>query len=824
MLSLVPRPMPPRRFHLRVAAEERHLVEIRDFVQDAGEKLLIPQKTLAHTKLAVDEACTNVVRHGYKGDSGFIEIVITGNGRDFSIAIRDTGKGFDLRNVKSPDLKMYVETRKRGGLGVFLMNQLMDEVRYRAAGDGNVLTMTKRLGRSQRRRKGKGKARRSLRFQYTIQAFGAITLLVAAAFSAIHWRQTRIIEREEMTQARSTAASLGTAAVDVLAAREPMSVEQTLLGQSIRALLKAHPEFASARVLDARGRIWASDKFEELFTVRSLPKEAHAVATGPGGRPAAPAPVIEPTDGEKREIYQPVLDPADRGRIPHALGWVEIAVRESAIAERVSGARFELATIALFTLLLGCGLSALLITIFVQPIQALSESVRAIGEGTMVADIGTSGNEEIDEIARAFNEVTAKFRSAQSHLMEQERLQQEMQVAQEIQQMLLPRKVPELEGFELGSLYQAAKEVGGDYYDFLTVDERTVGVVVADVSGKGVPGSLVMTMIRTALRMEARGNRSASDVMSKMNAFVTEDMKKGMFVTMFYVVLDSVNRVVTYASAGHNPMILYRGESDATYFLKPKGIPVGINVPDEELFKKTISVEKLTLRQDDMLVIYTDGITEAMNTEREQFGEGRLLAAIKKHGHGTAQEFADALNREIREFTGGAPQNDDITLVAIKEKVPVEERLEANRRELFRLIDVEGVPVAEACDRLKMGASTYYRYRRRVTELGDEAGLKPSRPPVPLARASLEEEAAILEIVRAEPLLGAKRIREILHAASRCRDDLSERAVYATLKRHGLNRKEKRLQFALTRTDTRMARLAQALSAGDPDKSGGGDA
>jgi transposase len=123
-----------------------------------------------------------------------------------------------------------------------------------------------------------------------------------------------------------------------------------------------------------------------------------------------------------------------------------------------------------------------------------------------------------------------------------------------------------------------------------------------------------------------------------------------------------------------------------------------------------------------------------------------------------------------------------------------------------------------------MGASTYYRYRRRVTELGDEAGLKPSRPPVPLARASLEEEAAILEIVRAEPLLGAKRIREILHAASRCRDDLSERAVYATLKRHGLNRKEKRLQFALTRTDTRMARLAQALSAGEPDKSGGGDA
>jgi serine phosphatase RsbU (regulator of sigma subunit)/anti-sigma regulatory factor (Ser/Thr protein kinase)/transposase len=824
MLSLVPRPMPPRRFHLRVAAEERNLVEIRDFVQDAGEKLLIPHRTLAHTKLAVDEACTNVVRHGYKGDAGFIEIVIIGNGRDFSIAIKDTGKGFDLRNVKSPDLKMYVETRKRGGLGVFLMNQLMDEVRYRASSDGNVLTMTKRLGRAQRRRKGKGTSRRSLRFTYTIQAFGAITLLVAVAFSAIHWRQAHVIEREQLNQARSTARSLGTAAVDVLQAAEPMSPEQTHLGESIRALLKAHPEYASARVFDARGRIWASDKFDELFTVRTLPKGVHAVASGPGGKRAPPPTLVEPTDGEKREVYQPILD--TRSKDPRALGWVAIGVRESAIAEQVGAARFELATIALFTLLLGCGLSALLITIFVQPIQALSDSVRAIGEGTMVADIGTSGNEEIDEIARAFNEVTAKFRSAQSHLMEQERLQQEMQVAQEIQQMLLPRKVPELEGFELGYLYQAAKEVGGDYYDFLTVDDRTVGVVVADVSGKGVPGSLVMTMIRTALRMEARGNRSASDVMAKMNSFVTEDMKKGMFVTMFYVVLDSVNRAVSYASAGHNPMILYRGESNATYFLKPKGIPVGINVPDEELFRKTISVEKLTLRQDDMLVIYTDGITEAMNPEREQFGEARLLTAIKKHGHGTAQEFADALNQEIREFTGGAPQNDDITLVAIKEKVVGEVRREANRRELFRLIDVEGVPIAEACERFQVAPSTYYRYRRRVSELGDEAGLKPSRPAAPLARASLEEEAAILDIVRVEPLFGAKRIHEVLHAAKRCRDDLSERAVYATLKRHGLNRKEKRLEFAQTGTDTRMARLAQAIRSDEPGptESGGGEA
>ncbi len=814
-MKLSGRSMTPRRFHLRVPAEEVRLAEIRDFVQEVGEKLMIPQKVLANTKLAVDEACTNVIKHGYKGEAGQIEIVVTGNGRDFSIAIKDFGKSFDLRNVASPDLKMYVETRKRGGLGVFLMNQLMDEVRYRAGHDGNVLTMSKHLNRRRRPRKG-NERRRTLRFAYTVQAFGVLTILVAIAFGAIHLRQRRDIEREVLGQARDAATNLADAGLEVVTRREPMSPEQTRLNQSIRVLLRAHPEFAGARVLDATGRVWASNMFEELFTSRTLPPGARAVSPGTGstGKPGPPVTVVEPSNGKSREVTFPIVESSSGAA--HALGWVQIVVRESAITDRIVASGIELATIALITLLLGCVLSTILIAVFVQPIQALSDSVRAIGEGTMVAEIGASGNDQIDDIARAFNEVTAKFRAAQGHLIEQERLQQEMQVAQEIQQMLLPRQVPELEGFELGSLYRAAKEVGGDYYDFLPVDDRTVGVVVADVSGKGVPGSLVMTMIRTALRMEARGNRSASDVMSKMNAFVTEDMKKGMFVTMFYVVLDSVNRVVSYASAGHNPMILYRGESDETYFLKPKGIPVGINVPDEELFRKTISVEKLTLRRDDMLVIYTDGITEAMNPDRDQFGEGRLLAAIRRYGHMTAQEFADALNGEIQEFTGGAPQNDDITLVAIKERVPVEQHLEANRRELFRLIEQEGVPIAEACDRLKITAGTYYRYKRRVESMGGEEGLKPSRPQGPMARASLEVEAAILEIVKAEPTLGAKRILELLKGANRCPAELSERAIYETLRRNKLNTREKRLEFSQNGTDKRMARLARALSEAAP--------
>jgi serine phosphatase RsbU (regulator of sigma subunit)/anti-sigma regulatory factor (Ser/Thr protein kinase) len=813
---------PTRRFQLRVAAEDRNLAEIRDFIQEVGEKIQIPGKILANTKLAVDEACTNVVKHGYKGKSGFIEVVVTGNQREFSISIQDQGESFDLRNVKSPDLKMYVETRKRGGLGVFLMNQLMDEVRYRGGVDGNVLTMSKKLSR-RRRRPGQGPKPRSLRLGYTLQAFGAITFLVAVAFSVIHARQIQSVRQETLSHARSVARGLALPAFDLLSRPEPMSIEQTLLIQSIRAALKANPEYVSTRVLDTTGRIWGSNRFEELFTTERSGLRQGSGA-GLGGLWAPPGYVVSNGVGT---IVEPVLNGAT-GKATAVIGYVQIGISEHAIESRIGAARAELAGIALITLLIGCILSVILIGIFVRPIQVLSDSVRAIGEGTMMADVGGSGNEEIDEIARAFNEITAKFRAAQGNLVEQERLQKEMQVAQEIQQSLLPRHVPELEGYEIGALYRAAKEVGGDYYDFVQVDERTVGVVVADVSGKGVPGSLVMTMIRTALRMEARGNRSASDVMARMNTFVTEDMKKGMFVTMFYVVLDSVNRVVSYASAGHNPMILYRGESDATYFLKPKGIPVGIDAPDADLFRRTISVERLTLKQEDMLVIYTDGITEAMNPAREQFGEGRLLAGIKKYGHLSAQEFATELDKEIHEFTAGALQNDDITLVAIKEKVQPEERLESKRRELFRLVEQESVPVGEACERLHVAPSTYYRYRRRVAEVGGEEGLKSIRPRAGMARASLEEEAAILSLVKAEPLLGAKKIADLLQATGKTGPNLTPATVYLTLRKNGLNTREKRLEFAQNGTDRRMARLAQALSgaprAGStPEEQGGGE-
>ncbi|RMD91008.1 MAG: tetratricopeptide repeat protein, partial [Calditrichaeota bacterium] len=395
-------------------------------------------------------------------------------------------------------------------------------------------------------------------------------------------------------------------------------------------------------------------------------------------------------------------------------------------------------------------------------------------------------------IAKAFSEITDKFRQSQANLAEQERLQKEMQLAQDIQQTLLPPFVPEIEGYEIASLYQAAKEVGGDYYDFVEVDKDSLGIVVADVSGKGVPGSLIMTMIRTALRTEARGVKSASEVLARLNQFVVKDMKKGMFVTIFYVIIDSKRRRLNYASAGHNPMILYRPSTQKTYYLNPKGFPVGISLPDPELFKKSIESDTIQLVEDDVLLIYTDGITEAMNRKRHLFGEERLLDAVKKYSNLRVKPFTEKLREEIYSFTQGFEQNDDITLVAIKEK-STPEKIELHRAQKAHRLILDGMSIREACQEAGITTYAYYnKYKKIFEEEGLEAYEIDETISVEAKHLSIEEKTKIYDIIKKHPEYGAKRISEELNTERYDFTVINESRVYDELVRSRLNTRQLR--------------------------------
>ncbi len=208
----------------------------------------------------------------------------------------------------------------------------------------------------------------------------------------------------------------------------------------------------------------------------------------------------------------------------------------------------------------------------------------------------------------------------------QERIRRELQIARDIQRMLLPDKCPVVAGFDIAARGSSATEVGGDYYDFFWVDADRLGIVVADVSGKGVPAALTVAMMRSVFRTQATGNPDVRDVLSRVNSFMTGDMRRDMFITCIYGILEISTRQFSWSRAGHEPLLVAHdsGEVDV---LKPDGFALGII--DSPEFDQLLEVETVHLQSGDRVLLFTDGLTEAMNDEGEEFGMERILGVLK---------------------------------------------------------------------------------------------------------------------------------------------------------------------------------------------------
>ncbi|HPG31861.1 MAG TPA: PP2C family protein-serine/threonine phosphatase, partial [bacterium] len=257
------------------------------------------------------------------------------------------------------------------------------------------------------------------------------------------------------------------------------------------------------------------------------------------------------------------------------------------------------------------------------------------------------------------------LKEAESMKLENERFEQELRIAEQIQQTLLPESTPKMEKFEFGSIYYSAKEVGGDYFDWITVDENHIGIVCADVSGKGVPGAFVMAITRSVLRSYAANILSPAELLKKVNSLLKKDMKKGMFVTLWYGILDIRSGNIRYANAGHNPLIVYRKNLKDIDIYETKGSPLGIL--NENIFNKKLIENEIFLNAGDILIQYTDGVTEAFNAKKEMFEFDRLHRVIRNAGDNTtAQELIENINNNVKEFVNDFEQSDDILMVSVK--------------------------------------------------------------------------------------------------------------------------------------------------------------
>jgi phosphoserine phosphatase RsbU/P len=249
-----------------------------------------------------------------------------------------------------------------------------------------------------------------------------------------------------------------------------------------------------------------------------------------------------------------------------------------------------------------------------------------------------------------------------SEANEKKRLDHDLEIARDIQRILLPAEAPAISGYEIYGVNVPAHQVGGDYFDYIKVDDDRLGVAIADVSGKGVPASLIMAICRSVLRSQATQNPSPADVLQKVNRQLYPDIKEDMFISMVYLILDPVSIILS--RAGHDAPLLYKRSSQAIIPLKPPGMVLGID--SGSVFDRLTSDFTVPLERGDCLVLYTDGVTEALDNEGNEFGVERMTESIRRSAPDGAQAVVTRLIDDVRSFAASTPQNDDITLIAIR--------------------------------------------------------------------------------------------------------------------------------------------------------------
>ncbi len=300
-------------------------------------------------------------------------------------------------------------------------------------------------------------------------------------------------------------------------------------------------------------------------------------------------------------------------------------------------------------------------------------SVPLLTHGTPVGVINVNNKrqgeifttDDLDLLSTLASQASVAIDNANLHeyLIEKERMDREMEIAHEIQMSLMPKDSPDFPNFNINAVSIPALQVGGDYYDFIHIDENSLGVAIGDVSGKGMPAALLMVMARSFIYTEARDTLSPGMVLSRINELILankDESRPDMFITLFYCVINSEDSSLTFANAGHDPQLLFLKESSEPQELYSGDIMVG-TFPNIEYHEQT-----LQLNPGDLLLLYTDGIVEARNKNKELFGEERLINLILKNRDKEIGEIRELICDTVHEFVGDQPASDDLTLVLVR--------------------------------------------------------------------------------------------------------------------------------------------------------------
>ena len=366
--------------------------------------------------------------------------------------------------------------------------------------------------------------------------------------------------------------------------------------------------------------------------------------------------------------------------VPKLYGWLVAApLRQpgSAPVDQQASASFN--RIVLFMLLsiglllfviemvaLGHGLAlARTITTSVHELFTGTERVKA---GAFDQRIPVRTNDQLGQLSASFNDMTARIQLLVAEQDEKRRLEEELRIAREIQMSLLPRAGIQTPGLSIAALCAPAREVGGDYYDVLPLSDGRVGLLIADVSGKGTSAALYMAELKGLMLSLSRIHSSPRALLIDANDIISKHLDSRSFITMTYAIVDAKARTLTCARAGHTPFIRVRGGQGhaRSEVLVPDGMVLGLNLDGGKRFERCLEELTIPIAGGDLFFFFTDGISEAMDAGGGCFGEARIATFLEAHADRTTEEMRDQLAVEVAAFVQDAPQHDDITMVIVK--------------------------------------------------------------------------------------------------------------------------------------------------------------
>jgi serine phosphatase RsbU (regulator of sigma subunit) len=272
--------------------------------------------------------------------------------------------------------------------------------------------------------------------------------------------------------------------------------------------------------------------------------------------------------------------------------------------------------------------------------------------------------EDINLLNILANQGAVAIENAQmvEEVIEKERMEEELNIARDLQVSMLPAETPQIEGFEIAAFSVSAREVGGDFYDFIEMGADKAGIVIGDVTGKSVSGALVMSASRSVFRMLSEQDLTVADSMMRANRRLKKDIKTGMFVALLYAIFDSKDKTLTLCSAGQTQPVHVSAKTGEATLVETKGDTFPLGILDDSKYEDT----QLALKTGDKVILYTDGIVEAMNEQKEIYGFDRLLDVVKNSQTLTAETLLEEIKRQVNEFAGNTPQHDDITIIVVQ--------------------------------------------------------------------------------------------------------------------------------------------------------------